>query len=260
MAGLLLRFYIESSLSFLSIYCSIKNPKAIAALIALQPDQTSTQLKTENEKKTTAESSVMATNRARLTIRPRWDIQRLANPDTTNNRRDVKEMIDERFCAICMESFPRSAVARFHCEHYFCRDCLTQMFVGATKDESQYPPKCCRQRMSYRGAEPLLERGVAAAYREKAREYECNDKVYCSNKKCGAFIRMEWRAGKMGRCGKCGEKTCLGCKNRWHGEEGKCVIEEEERKTLELLKRKGWKWCVWCGVAVEKVGGSNEMM
>ncbi|ODM24159.1 hypothetical protein SI65_02134 [Aspergillus cristatus] len=45
----------------------------------------------------------------------------------------------------CVSCFEKCDTAMFEssCGHGFCHDCARQMFLGATKDEELYPPRCC---------------------------------------------------------------------------------------------------------------------
>lgn len=45
-------------------------------------------------------------------------------------------------CVSCLEKCDTTMFVG-SCGHGFCHDCTRQMFLGATKDEELYPPRCC---------------------------------------------------------------------------------------------------------------------
>lgn len=47
-------------------------------------------------------------------------------------------------CNVCMENHSWSDTVTFACHHHCCRDCLNEIYKGATADESRYPPRCCQ--------------------------------------------------------------------------------------------------------------------
>jgi hypothetical protein len=111
-------------------------------------------------------------------------------------------------------------------------------------------------------ARPHLGERLANLYAEKRAEYntEANRRVYCY--KCEAFIR-EGRVERnrdVAVCEKCGERTCVKCKRKYHGSDS-YPTDKELQKTLKLIKEKGWKKCPKCGRVLERVKGTcNTIM
>ena len=108
--------------------------------------------------------------------------------------------------------------------------------------------------LSLTDARPHLGGKLADLYAEKRVEYntEASKRVYCH--KCEVFI-SESRDESRAVCQKCGERTCVKCKRKAHGNDP-CPTDKELEKTLKLIKEKGWKKCPKCGRVIERVKGT----
>jgi hypothetical protein len=92
-------------------------------------------------------------------------------------------------CCVCGEEAGDLTVLMSPCRSCnttYCRDCLTDMFVGATNDATRFPPKCCNLVQIHTATG--LRDDEAAEYRAKLEEYLTVDKVYCPRPTCSAFI------------------------------------------------------------------------
>jgi len=136
------------------------------------------------------------------------------------------DRIEERQCAACLENFCFEEALSLTCGYHYCRECLTEFFTGAAKDETRYPPRCC-QPISHEGARPFLSLETMCQYQEKRVEWNTKDRIYCSRKKCSAFISPEYVRGKEATCSKCQKVTCSKCKKSAHGEDTECSLDEE---------------------------------
>ena len=47
--------------------------------------------------------------------------------------------------SVCTNRFRQCDVRRLQCEHIYCNDCLKELSMRSTKDETLFPPTCCRQ-------------------------------------------------------------------------------------------------------------------
>ncbi|KAH6664102.1 hypothetical protein B0J14DRAFT_570051 [Halenospora varia] len=163
---------------------------------------------------------------------------------------------DTRECLICVEDVERRNVLKTSCDHYWCRKCLTDRFQSATKNETQYPPKCCDE-ISLTKARSFLDPKVASDFQKKRVEFEttAKDRVYCYKNDCGKFIHAEHIRHNIATCSSCSRQTCTKCKTKQHS--GKC-----EDVTLEMakqgLKAIGGKMCPKCGQALERFDGCNH--
>lgn len=52
---------------------------------------------------------------------------------------------NHRPCTSCMETTPEPRLIHAPCSHEYCHDCVKSLFTSAMRDESLFPPKCCRQ-------------------------------------------------------------------------------------------------------------------
>ena len=48
-------------------------------------------------------------------------------------------------CVVCQDKCTADDCLRAPCLHYYCDDCLNDLFRVAMKDEQAYPPRCCKQ-------------------------------------------------------------------------------------------------------------------
>ena len=181
---------------------------------------------------------------------------------------------------------------KLDCGHVWCEPCINTMFRQAAKTEADYPAKCCMklgvsssaQNTSdrdglWRGTVgDLLSTETRALYAEKSVEYETptEDRTYCANTHCRAFLSEPPRANlsampgrkEFKRCIRCHTNTCLSCQglmgehNDIHGRCPKAVAQEaeEEESTLNLAKQRQWARCPKCKAVVEKTEGCNHMM
>lgn len=72
----------------------------------------------------------------------------IAGPSTPYHLRQkvVLDHLSQRkaACTVCMESFYPQSTVRLDCNHVYCKSCLKDFFLRAAKDETLFPPKCCR--------------------------------------------------------------------------------------------------------------------
>lgn len=90
-------------------------------------------------------------------------------------------------------------------------------------------------------------------YKEKCEERSIpiGDRVYCSSRLCGLFIRPDQinRALDLGRCSK-GHWICILCRGPQHENEP-CPQDRDLQRTEELAVEEGWKRCHQCHAFVE---------
>ncbi|KAK4541427.1 hypothetical protein LTR36_008028 [Oleoguttula mirabilis] len=94
-----------------------------------------------------------------------------------------------RVCAICTEEPDPSELVRpcRICSMEYCRECIKEMFTGATTDNTRMPPRCCVFLQLHTALKALTET-EASNYRTKLDEWITLDKVYCPAPTCSAFI------------------------------------------------------------------------
>ncbi len=73
------------------------------------------------------------------------------------------------------------------CSSPYCIPCLKSMFLGACRDQSRMPPRCCRV-IQLSAILPHLSNQEAALYRNKYEEWSTPSPLYCPVPSCSAFI------------------------------------------------------------------------
>ncbi|KAN0093675.1 hypothetical protein V8E51_016859 [Hyaloscypha variabilis] len=175
--------------------------------------------------------------------------------------REILRAVPQLMCHICMDEFDLTDGLTLSCGHPCCRDCLNEIYRGATADESRYPPRCCAsQSIPLEQSRPLLEAQVFREFVDKQVEWETRNRVYCSNRNCGAFIRPVNIRGRDARCTSCRMRTCAECKKATHAASVPCATDEELRGALNVLERNRWRRCKGCRNGIERTYGCSHMV
>jgi len=160
-------------------------------------------------------------------------------------------------CAACGERRGADDCYQVPCQHYYCDDCLAQLFEGATSDESLYPPRCCRQNIPFDEVRLFLPQQIRNTFESKCEELDDNNRKYCRIPTCSAYLGHGHRAGRTGTCPTCSIETCLDCKNPPHA--GDCPPDEATQLALNLAQTKGWRRCPSCSRMIELHTGCNHI-
>ena len=78
------------------------------------------------------------------------------------------------------------------------------------------PVVCCKESVKIKPVAHLFSPRFVEEYRALKMEFDTKDKLYCSYKKCSAFIPPPSIKGKNATCQDCGRQTCTQCKMRSH--------------------------------------------
>lgn len=163
-------------------------------------------------------------------------------------------------CLACGDAYPRNKILRTTCDHDHCHKCITRLFKKALRDETLWPPRCCKPEMSLERVFSFLP--VDLVTRVKARKIEMNtpvlERIYCAA--CSTFIPGGNVHGTSAACSGCWTSTCTECRQKSH--EGSCQNADQQSKQEldELAKEQGWKKCEKCQLWVEHNTGCNHMM
>ncbi|KAL0633750.1 hypothetical protein Q9L58_007354 [Maublancomyces gigas] len=153
-------------------------------------------------------------------------------------------------CYICLDVHEVATTTLAPCkEHWYCTNCLRNLFIIATKDESVFPPSCCRK--PFEQSPVFLSRYLTwqqeAAFLQAAREFAtpAQKRVYCALASCGRFLTDGGEVEMW--CRKCGSRTCRKCKEKMHP--GVCKDKADEAMKA-LMKMEGCKFqfCYICGL------------
>ncbi|KAF7587767.1 hypothetical protein BBP40_006727 [Aspergillus hancockii] len=134
-----------------------------------------------------------------------------------------------------------------------------EMFEDALEDESRLPPKCCGVAFSVSLAQRYLVPTRAKIYEGRAVELNDHYRTYCSNEKCGKYLRPGPGDDKTRSCTSCSEKTCVLCKRSASG--AHCnSIADGSKEFIELAIRNNWKNCPKCHRMIERTLGCPHVM
>jgi hypothetical protein len=167
-------------------------------------------------------------------------------------------------CVACQDAIEGSEV-RGPCGHFYDIECILSLFSAATKDESLFPPRCCRQVIPVASVRAHMTPELIALFEEKTKEFGTLRRVYCATAACSAFLGAQsLRPGgwlfwgptifDCVRSG-CSTRTCSYCKaavtaNGVH----QCKTDSSntsDEAVLALGDREGWKRCPGCEALVE---------
>ncbi|KIV78087.1 hypothetical protein, variant [Exophiala sideris] len=143
------------------------------------------------------------------------------------------------------------------CGHGYCKGCLQVLFDLSTKDESLFPPRCCRTPIDLEEAQIFLTKELKDRFDKAKVEFSSPDRTYCSRESCSAFIPGEQVSGDTATCPDCGTETCVMCKGGSH--DGDCPDDTALHQTLAAAEENGWQRCYSCRRLIELDVGCNHM-
>ena len=159
-------------------------------------------------------------------------------------------------CLACSTKYPKSKLIKLPCEDKYCQVCLLRLFKAAMKDETMYPPRCCRKTIRIELAQKHLPQALIRQFKAKGLEMETRNRTYCSRSACSAFIKPQSIHNGQAICQRCRAVTCSKCKTAWHF--GPCK-EEDDTGFFDFVRSTDWKRCPECRRVVEKSEGCNHM-
>ncbi|KAI4272046.1 MAG: hypothetical protein LQ337_005577 [Flavoplaca oasis] len=160
-------------------------------------------------------------------------------------------------CVSCSEYKRAFETFRTPCGHFYCQECLSQLFEKSTKDETLFPPRCCRQGIPLTAARLYLNTDLVQEFQKKTLEFRTGDRTYCSRPTCSAFITSSNITSERATCAACFTETCTICKGNCH--EGDCPRDTATQEVLATAAREGWQRCYNCRRLVELDIGCNHM-
>lgn len=161
-------------------------------------------------------------------------------------------------CVACGDSFPFNDTVRVNCGDVYCNDCLKKLFLLSTKDQSLFPPFCCREEIALQLVAPVMSQEELDIFHGAQIEFATTDRTYCSNRQCGKFIPpIQVVEASHADCGDCGTLTCVHCKGSFHP--GECPEDKALQATLALAEELRWQRCHVCRTLVELTHGCYHM-
>jgi IBR domain, a half RING-finger domain len=170
-----------------------------------------------------------------------------------------------RDCIICTQPIQGREI-RVPCGHYYDVECIISLFHASTKDESLFPPRCCKKSIPLSRVQDHFSASLLRQFVEKAREFSTPKRVYCARPQCSQFLgpQTEGKApanAKAYTC-TCGTVMCSRCKNvRDDGVQHLCGdgVDEGTQVVLALGKTNGWARCPGCRTMIELNLGCYHM-
>lgn len=159
-------------------------------------------------------------------------------------------------CITCMDEFPACHLITAPCGDRYCKTCIGQLFNFATKDESLFPPRCCRQPIPLETATPMLTGAQVQSFLEKRVEFDTPNRTYCHNTTCGAFVAPDNISGEIAVC-TCGAWTCIVCRSAAHEDE--CPEDPAYASLMAFAAAQRYQTCQQCKRLVELSIGCNHM-
>lgn len=163
----------------------------------------------------------------------------------------------KRACTSCMDDIPETQLVRAPCSHEYCHQCLRSLVRSAMRDESLFPPQCCRQAIPADKLSEFLDESLMSSYHEKKIEFATENRMYCHKPDCAAFILPALIEDDTAFCLGCGATTCIHCKKSMHP--GDCPFDQELQRVLQIGQQQGWRRCHKCSTMVELNQGCFHM-
>lgn len=154
------------------------------------------------------------------------------------------------------------------CGHHYDASCALELFAAATRDESLFPPCCCRQEIPLTMIQPSMSASALKTYREKAAEFGTPKRVYCARPACSRFLGAQFEATTASRAAPvlkcpavgCSTTTCSGCKNEVKSPSShSCAASDGDAAVLKLAATSGWARCPGCRTLIELNQGCYHM-
>ena len=154
------------------------------------------------------------------------------------------------------------AEVRAPCGHFYDVGCITDLFQSAIRDESLYPPRCCRQNITLPQVRPHLTQALLTEFELKAQEFGTLKRVYCATPACSRFLGPLYEGffGKVFTCTSptCTTATCGKCRGRYERYHN-CTPDAETEQMLTLSRASGWSRCPGCAQMIELNMGCFHM-
>lgn len=190
---------------------------------------------------------------------PPQESQSAAGPSTSGGlwSHSTNSDIPRRHCVACQEWKHTFDVLEAPCHHVYCRDCISELFLMSTTDESLFPPRCCRLNIPLNIASDFFTSQFIDRFKEKEIEFATLDRTYCARSTCSAFIPPDRITVDSASCPRCHQDTCTICKGFSHQED--CPNDTALQELLATAAEAGWRRCYACRRLVELEQGCNHM-
>ncbi|KAL8770734.1 MAG: hypothetical protein Q9209_003601 [Squamulea sp. 1 TL-2023] len=160
-------------------------------------------------------------------------------------------------CIVCQDQFLQRKPSCLACGHNCCHACLVALFNNAMKDESLFPPRCCKQIIPLIMVQRHFDHDFPETFRKRQVEMNTPNRTYCCTKSCLVFIESLNIEGDKATCPACKTQTCIICKGSAH--KGECPEDPAVISLMATAAQEGYKQCPSCRLLVELTFGCNHM-
>ncbi|KIJ07210.1 hypothetical protein PAXINDRAFT_19589 [Paxillus involutus ATCC 200175] len=133
------------------------------------------------------------------------------------------------------------------------------------RDETLYPPRCCRQNIPVAQVRPHLSHTLVIEFQQKSEEFGTLKRVYCSSPTCSRFLGPLSEGSsscKVYTCPTptCKRRTCGSCREQYSGLGSHvCRPDADTAQVLALGRTAGWSRCPGCSQMIELNMGCFHM-
>ncbi len=186
-------------------------------------------------------------------------VQESSSSDThqTDSSASYEDTAGPESCTACYDEGPHWRFIEAPCGDLYCEPCMVELFNLAMKDESLFPPRCCKQPIGLDLAGSSLNAVQRQEFEEKSVEFNTTDRTYCHLATCAAFIPPANIDGEKAACQRCERLTCAICKSGAH--DGDCPEDPNYVSLMEAATAAGYQACHQCKRLVELNFGCNHM-
>src|ERR1700722_91316 len=159
-------------------------------------------------------------------------------------------------CSACTESMRILSTIRAPCGPHYCRPCLEDLVSAATRDESLFPVRCCRQEIPVDSLAQYVSQTLIQNFRTKTIEFgtPAGDRIYCPTPTCSLFLGPAIPGSTSVFCDRCLVSVCVACKDYTHPRRP-CEENMSAIKVKDLAQQEGWQTCPGCGAIVDLTYG-----
>ncbi|KAI1320422.1 hypothetical protein F5Y16DRAFT_83933 [Xylariaceae sp. FL0255] len=169
-------------------------------------------------------------------------------------------------CSACRDDIePDETMQQLPCGHGYCPTCLRIIITQATTEESNMPPRCCRQPIPGPIIKANLSREEQNKFLKAVLQFSTpwESRVFCCNTSCGDFIpprtKIDPRHPSEVACRTCRTRVCIMCRRGAHSLGQDCPDDKELEEVLRMGEKSGWRRCYKCRTLVELTQGCTHM-
>ena len=165
-------------------------------------------------------------------------------------------------CYACMDEKQGSrGITLETCDHFWCHECLRRRFDLATRNEGNYPVRCCEDLPNIPMDNPeiasVLGPKMVVDLKAKVSEYETVNRTYCYQQSCSTFIPADQITERMAPCPMCEKQTCAECKAQYHDSPDCTAVHDEAFDAWRTENRAAT--CPGCSRVIIISHGCNHM-